>query len=240
MTESFSSKIPNDNVFVIPTADDLPQQLDQWRLYHLLYDPGAGIGLYYSPDNSSLVRLASGGGGGGVTTFEGRSGVVVAIEADYAGFYVDTFEGRVGTVVAIEDDYEDFYLVKGAFPDQNVVGDINFTGDIEFNNVGGVRFGISTEIEMRNNADDTTFFIQYSTTNMNFGLAGPDFNDIYFDFSSSFTHFRFGDPILLREITLPINGPSNYGQLWVKDDDPNVLMYTDGNDDDFVIDMTPA
>ena len=62
MTESFSSKIPNDNVFVILDADDLPQQLDQWRIYHLLYDPGDGLGLYYSPDNASLVKITGTGG----------------------------------------------------------------------------------------------------------------------------------------------------------------------------------
>lgn len=58
----YSGEIPNDNIYVIPNAADLPQQLDQWRIYHLLYDPGAGTGLYFSPDSTTLVRLATGGG----------------------------------------------------------------------------------------------------------------------------------------------------------------------------------
>jgi hypothetical protein len=48
-------------MYVIKTAADLPQNVDRWRIYHLLYDPGAGAGLYYSPDAINLVRLASGG-----------------------------------------------------------------------------------------------------------------------------------------------------------------------------------
>jgi hypothetical protein len=60
--DRYSGLIPNDNIYVIATAADLPQQLDQWRIYHLLYDPGAGVGLYYSPDNITLVKIGSGGG----------------------------------------------------------------------------------------------------------------------------------------------------------------------------------
>ena len=59
--DRFSSLVPNDNVYVIKTASDLPQVVDRWRIYHLLYDPGAGAGLYYSPDAINLTRLATGG-----------------------------------------------------------------------------------------------------------------------------------------------------------------------------------
>ena len=59
--DRFSNLQPTANVYLIAEAGDLPQQLDQFRLYHLLYDPGAGAGMYFSPDGISLVRLASGG-----------------------------------------------------------------------------------------------------------------------------------------------------------------------------------
>lgn len=66
MADRFSSLIPNDNIYVIATASDLPQVVDRWRLYHLLYDPGDGVGLYYSPDAINLVRISAGGGSGGI------------------------------------------------------------------------------------------------------------------------------------------------------------------------------
>jgi hypothetical protein len=85
--------IPVDNVYLIKTADDLPQDLSQWTLYNLQYDPGAGVGLYFSPDGTSLVRLAAGGGGGGVTSFNSRVGIVVPILADYDSFFLTQAEG---------------------------------------------------------------------------------------------------------------------------------------------------
>jgi len=57
--------IPTDNVYLVKTADDLPQDLSPWTLYNLQYDPGDGVGLYFSPDGIALTRLAGGGGGGG-------------------------------------------------------------------------------------------------------------------------------------------------------------------------------
>lgn len=216
--------IPTDNVYLVQSAEDLPDALSQWTLYNLLYDPGDGIGLYFSSDGITLIKLASGGGGGGV----------------------DSFIGRTGAVVAVEEDYELFYLLTGEtlgppfFGKQTVEGDVLFTGRVEITNVDGVVFGPSTEVELRNPADNTTWFLQYTTFFCQFGLAGPDFQDIFFDFTNSFTHFRFGAPILIQERAAAINGPSTHGQLWVRDDDPNVLMYTDGNDDDFVVDVTPA
>jgi len=268
MGDAFQKGLPLDNVYLIKTADDLPQELSQWTLYNLQYDPGAGAGLYFSPDGTSLVRLAAGGGGGGVTSFNSRVGIVspligdyagfyvdsfntrtgpvVPLVADYTGFYVDSFIGRTGPVVAVDTDYESFYLVTGAFGSQTVLsdvsfpGDIDFTGDVEFINVAGVKFGPSTEIELRNPSDDSTWFLQYTGFFCEFGVFGDDFQDIPFNFSNSFTHFRFGSPVLIQERAAAINGPSTHGQLWVRDDDPNVLMYTDGNDDDWVVDVTAA
>jgi hypothetical protein len=50
-------RLPNVNVYVVKTADDLPAVLDQFVLYNLRYPPE---GLYYSPDGLVLVRLAEG------------------------------------------------------------------------------------------------------------------------------------------------------------------------------------
>ncbi len=262
MGDRFSQLVPNDNVYVIETADDLPDELSQWTLYNLQFDPGAGVGLYFSPDGTSLVRLAAGGGGGGVTSFNSRVGIVVPIIADYAGFYadsfntrtgavvpliadyaglyVDSFIGRTGPVVAVVGDYATHYLQKAVVAKQTVLGDVDFTGDIEFINVGGVRFGPSTEVELRNSADNTTWFLQHGNFFCEFGLAGINFQDIFMDFSDSFTHFRFGAPLFLEERAAGESNPSTFGQLWVKNDDPNKLRYTDGNGDEWTVDLTSA
>lgn len=254
--------LPTDNVYLIETADDLPQILSQWTLYNLQFDPGAGIGLYFSPDGSSLVRLAAGGGGGGVTSFNSRVGIVVPVIADYAGFYadsfntrtgavvpqtgdyagfyVDSFEGRIGAVVAVSDDYDQFYLEKANVPTQIVLGDVEFSGDVEMTNIFGFRLGPSCELEHRNPADDSTWFQQYGSFFAEWGIAGPDFQDVFFIFSNSFTHYRFESPLFLRELAASENNPSTHGQLWVRDDDPNTLMFTDGEDNDFTVDVTAA
>ncbi len=57
--------LPVDNVYLVNTADDLPDVLSQWRLYNLQFDPGAGIGLYFSPTGTTLVRVDGGGGATG-------------------------------------------------------------------------------------------------------------------------------------------------------------------------------
>lgn len=47
-------RLPNVNVYVVDTADDLPAVLDQFVLYNIRYGT---TGLYYSPDGVTLVRL---------------------------------------------------------------------------------------------------------------------------------------------------------------------------------------
>ena len=48
---------PNENVYVIRSADDLPDEFDEYVIYHLLYDAGDGTGLYMSPDGVNLVKI---------------------------------------------------------------------------------------------------------------------------------------------------------------------------------------
>ena len=50
---------PYENIYVIRSASDLPDELDRYRIYHCLYDPGQGIGLYYSPDGLELVPVSA-------------------------------------------------------------------------------------------------------------------------------------------------------------------------------------
>ncbi len=53
---------PAQNIYVIPSATDLPDVLSRFVLYNVQYDAGSGIGLYYSPDESILIRLREGEG----------------------------------------------------------------------------------------------------------------------------------------------------------------------------------
>jgi len=48
---------PVENVYVVATVADLPDVLSRFVIYNLLYDPGAGVGLYYTSDGSALIRL---------------------------------------------------------------------------------------------------------------------------------------------------------------------------------------
>ena len=53
-------KLPTRNIYVISSADDLPQILSQYVIYNLRYDPGDGAGLYFSPDGVTLEKIVSG------------------------------------------------------------------------------------------------------------------------------------------------------------------------------------
>lgn len=46
---------PTENVYVIDRIEDLPDEFDRYRIYHLLYNPSPG--LYYSPDGLTLVQI---------------------------------------------------------------------------------------------------------------------------------------------------------------------------------------
>ncbi len=52
--------LPTRNIYVINSASELPQILSQYVIYNLQYDPGDGIGLYFSSDGSTLTPLVSG------------------------------------------------------------------------------------------------------------------------------------------------------------------------------------
>lgn len=48
---------PTENVYVIRSAEDLPDELDEYVFYNLQYDPGQGVGLYYCPDGINLIPV---------------------------------------------------------------------------------------------------------------------------------------------------------------------------------------
>ena len=79
--------IPTDNQYLVRTAADLPDVLSQWVIYNCEYDPGSGIGLYFSSDGVTLSPVAPIGGVGAVTSVFGRTGVITALCSDYSACY---------------------------------------------------------------------------------------------------------------------------------------------------------
>ncbi|NOQ49140.1 MAG: hypothetical protein GQ553_00525 [Nitrosomonadaceae bacterium] len=89
-------------MYVIATAADLPQVVDRWRIYHLLYDPGAGAGLYYSPDAINLTRLATGGAtlpAGTVDTSILRWNAGGAVWAEFTSFLLPPADGALDQIM---------------------------------------------------------------------------------------------------------------------------------------------
>ncbi len=113
---------------------------------------------------------------------------------------------------------------------------IDFTGTIQFSNVLGVTFETSCEIQMRNNADDSTTFIQNIGPTLQLGIAGGDFGDGIFELGSSWSHLKMNRAIVFDEqSSAPVTSVGGDGQLWVRDDTPNVLMFTDDAGTDHVL-----
>ena len=53
-----------------------------------------------------------------------------------------------------------------------------------------------------------------------------------------FDRVKYDVPIKLKERAASVTDDAAYGQLWVKDDNPNILRYTDGDGTEFIVDMT--
>lgn len=92
---------PGENVFLIASAADLPDELDQYVLYNLQYDPGTGQGLYYSNDGTTLIPVVDGDYTiTGSWTFENVGGITISdgvadqcdlfMQSD--AFYIDSTE----------------------------------------------------------------------------------------------------------------------------------------------------
>jgi hypothetical protein len=63
---------------------------------------------------------------------------------------------------------------------------------------------------------------------------------VFCDFSSSFTFFRFGDPLFIAESAAGVADRTGEGQYWVRNDTPNNPMFTDDAGNDFVMALAPG
>ncbi len=109
------------------------------------------------------------------------------------------------------------------------------TGAWTFTNTGGVDFDPSCELSFRNNADTSETFFQNLGPTMQIGIAGADFGSGVFEISqSSFAHVLC--PVLfIGEQAAAEADIAGDGQVWVRNDVPNTLMFTDDTGNDFVV-----
>jgi hypothetical protein len=73
--------------------------------------------------------------------------------------------------------------------------------------------------------------------NMDFRVEGLNVDDV-FKVDAGLDQVLVGTSIAIKERAASQADTANYGQLWVKDDDPNILRYTDGDGTEFIVNMT--
>lgn len=159
----------------------------------------------------------------------GASYIVVGVDPDLTdertlapGFGITLVDGGAGNPVTLAFDVDESPVVV--------------TGLWTFNRAaGGVSFGPSTELHFANQSDDSDTFLQALDGSIAWGIAGAGFQSDFMDFGISFIYFRFGAPLFIDEQAAAGADLTGKGQIWVRDDTPNVLMFTDDAGTDHVI-----
>lgn len=153
-------------------------------------------------------------GPGGVSSVFGRAGAVVATIGDYAAV-AETFSVlqtfSAANAVAIVNTLPLFSIqdTDAAADEGNWLWRVT-DGDLV----------IST-------AADATPFTQ-----------GPQAISFIRGTGSVFSHFQFGGPFLMAEIAAAVGDISAFGQFWVRDDTPNIPMFTDDAGTDFELNLS--
>jgi hypothetical protein len=158
----------------------------------------------------------------------------LAADANFGEIWVRNDTPNV--LVFTDDTGADTVLGAGFDPTSNQT----ISGIWEFTNTGGVGFGPSCELDLRNNADTSTTFIQNLGTSLQFGVAGADFGSQIFDIGqTSFAKLQT-PPVFIREQAAAEVDVAGDGQLWVRNDTPNVLMFTGDDGVDHQLTPPPA
>jgi hypothetical protein len=169
---------------------------------------------FYTTDGgtSKLTMFLSGGTTSAATEFRLQSEVSSATPVEIQ-FYGDDSGGGPSQYAGISA-----YIVDNTATEED--GRLDFTVTIA---------GSPTTILQLD--DGSTAYQQAQTISTTAGdlMAAPNSGEVLVD-----------DVIKLKEISAAKADDATYGQLWVKDDDPNVLMYTDGDGTDYTVDLTPV
>jgi len=120
---------------------------------------------------------------------------------------------------------------------QTISGDWTFTGQTIFNNpTDDVQLRPNVSLSIRNSADTSTTFVQNLGPTLQWGIAGADFGSGIFELGSSWSHLKMNRAIVFDEqASAPVTPVAGDGQLWVRNDAPNVLVFTDDTGVDTVL-----
>ena len=129
-----------------------------------------------------------------------------------------------------------FNLSAGVF---DPTANQTITGDWTFDNAAfDVKFGVSTSLHFRNNADDSATFIQNLGPTFQFGIAGADFGDGIFEISQSSFAKVVCPPLFIGEQAAAEVDVTGDGQVWVRSDvSRQALVFT--NEDGEEYDISP-
>jgi hypothetical protein len=110
------------------------------------------------------------------------------------------------------------------------------TGDWTFDNaVFDLKLGVSTAIHFRNPSDNSATFVQNLGPTLQWGIAGADFGSGIFEIAQSSFAKLVCPPIFIGEQAAAEADVLGDGQVWVRNDNPNTLMFTDDTGNDFVV-----
>jgi hypothetical protein len=167
-----------------------------------------------------------------------------AASADFATFGQLWVRNDTPNVLVFTDDVgTDTVLGSGFDPsaNQTITGDWTFQGQTLFDNAADdVDLEPNVSLNMRNTADTSATFIQNLGSSLQFGVAGADFGTQVFDIGSSFLKLRLNRSLFMTEQAAAGADVIGDGQVWVRNDTPNNLMFTDDAGTDFVIGGTGA
>lgn len=203
-------------------------------------------GAYSLPPGSGQVDSVVGGVNINVTGT--AVDPVVNLDAAITGVSVDGVTlNAVGAATNYLDESGAYSVPAGGggfdpSDNQVITGDWEFQGEMVLNNpADDLELQSNVALQFRNPADNSTTFLQSLAGRMEWGIAGGGFASDYMDFGISFASIRFPRPLYFTERAAQITPIAGQGQMWVRNDAPNVLVFTDDDGTDFVLNagLTP-
>ncbi len=131
---------PRENTFVVATADDLPDVLSRFVVYNFLYDPGAGIGLYYTSDESALIRVDA-------AEINDLSAAVTWANVPDANITQGSVTQHEAALTILESQITDGAILTRIAADETITGDWILDGDVtrsDFGTGGDVKDGVDS------------------------------------------------------------------------------------------------
>lgn len=229
---------PIENVYVVATAADLPDVLSRFIIYHLLYDPGDGVGLYYSDDESTLTPVSSAAAEiNDLTVAVTWANVPVANipNLNTSKINTGTFVNARISVGSVTQHEAALTILEGQITDGSIFPRLDSSETISLPNGGSWLFtsdgsgqvflDLGTDLKLGANDGSTDVFFNHNNSDFRIGVTGTRFNAIPMLFDG-FNGLRSGQPIYISEQASSNANVTAWGQLWIKSDAPNTLWFT--------------